>query len=284
VQAALLRVVLDRAVGDVELPAAVRIVAAANPADVAAGGWELSPPLANRFVHVEVGAPTPAEWCEWLLRQTDEGRADAPPGWQEEWRRTRSLAAGFMIRRPSLLLDMPSDEARAGRAWPSPRSWEMGLRAYTAARLAGDAAAAFELVCGAVGTGAGSQFCAFVRESDLPDPRELLADPEKYSPDLQRLDRTIAVLAACAAEATEGPLPGGVERAALVEACWRLVRKTAKAGAPDVAVPAVARLLGWREDPLARGEEEVAGLREMLPMLVEVGLVPREAAPGKGAA
>src|SRR6267142_1736677 len=39
VQAALLRVVLDRVVGDLSLPAAVSIVAACNPPDQASGGW-----------------------------------------------------------------------------------------------------------------------------------------------------------------------------------------------------------------------------------------------------
>src|SRR5690606_42151951 len=35
-----------------DLPPAVRIVAAANPPSSAADGWHLSPPLANRFVHL----------------------------------------------------------------------------------------------------------------------------------------------------------------------------------------------------------------------------------------
>src|SRR3954468_24601078 len=52
VQAALLRVVLERRVGALQLPPGVRIVAAANPRASAADGWELSPPLANRFVHL----------------------------------------------------------------------------------------------------------------------------------------------------------------------------------------------------------------------------------------
>jgi MoxR-like ATPase len=52
VQTALLRLVLERKVGAHSLPAGVRIVAAANPPDIAASGWELSPPLANRFVHL----------------------------------------------------------------------------------------------------------------------------------------------------------------------------------------------------------------------------------------
>jgi MoxR-like ATPase len=53
VQAALLRVVLDRVVGDLPLPPAVTIVAAANPPDMTAGGWDLAPPLANRFIHLQ---------------------------------------------------------------------------------------------------------------------------------------------------------------------------------------------------------------------------------------
>ena len=42
VQAALLRVVLERVVGDLTLPDEVAVVAAANPPDQAADGWDLS--------------------------------------------------------------------------------------------------------------------------------------------------------------------------------------------------------------------------------------------------
>src|SRR5918997_1061663 len=53
VQAALLRVVLERVVGDLELPDEVVVIAAANPPEFAAGGWDLSAPLANRFCHLD---------------------------------------------------------------------------------------------------------------------------------------------------------------------------------------------------------------------------------------
>lgn len=53
VQSALLRVVLERKVGFYPLPSKVRIVAAANPPDLMTGGWDLSPPLRNRFVHLD---------------------------------------------------------------------------------------------------------------------------------------------------------------------------------------------------------------------------------------
>src|SRR5947209_971142 len=53
VQAALLRVVLERVVGDLALPDDVVVVAAANPPEQSADGWDLSAPLANRFCHLE---------------------------------------------------------------------------------------------------------------------------------------------------------------------------------------------------------------------------------------
>src|SRR5207248_9254246 len=63
VQAAMLGVALERRVGDLLLPRAVQVVAAANPPERAADGWDLSPPLANRFLHI---AYTPAVdgWVE----------------------------------------------------------------------------------------------------------------------------------------------------------------------------------------------------------------------------
>src|SRR4051794_31753804 len=53
VQAALLRVVLERVVGDLALPDGIVVIAAANPPEMAADGWDLSAPLANRFCHVD---------------------------------------------------------------------------------------------------------------------------------------------------------------------------------------------------------------------------------------
>src|ERR1700704_1714684 len=52
VQAAMLGVALERRVGDLLLPRAVQVVAAANPPERAADGWDLTTPLANRFLHV----------------------------------------------------------------------------------------------------------------------------------------------------------------------------------------------------------------------------------------
>ena len=57
VQAAALRPLTHAQVGVLQLPDRVSFGAAANPADVAASGWELAPPTANRFVHLEWSLP-----------------------------------------------------------------------------------------------------------------------------------------------------------------------------------------------------------------------------------
>ncbi len=69
VQAALLRLVLERRVGQYELPKGVAIVAAANPVEEAAGGWELAPPLVNRFTHLFI-KPDLEKFC----RAMESGR------------------------------------------------------------------------------------------------------------------------------------------------------------------------------------------------------------------
>ena len=79
-QAALLRVVLERVVGDLELPADVAVVAAANPPEQAADGWDLSAPLANRFCHLEWIADAPG-----FAQGRDQrvGRNRSWPRWSE---------------------------------------------------------------------------------------------------------------------------------------------------------------------------------------------------------
>ena len=138
VQAALLRVVLERVVGDLTLPDAVAVVAAANPPEQAADGWDLSAPLANRLCH--------------LAWQTDprsvaDGLAGGwaapvvpvlPDGWQAEEILSRGLVAAFLHVRPALACAPPSDAASAGRGWPSPRTWEMAARLMAAAGASGD--------------------------------------------------------------------------------------------------------------------------------------------------
>jgi len=235
VQAALLRVVLERAVGDLTLPEEVAVVAAANPPEQAADGWDLSAPLANRLCHLA-----------WRTdpRAVADGLAGGwaapvvpllPDGWEAEQLMARGLVAAFLHVRPALACAPPSDPATAGRGWPSPRTWDMAARLMAASGAAGASEEARSaLIAGAVGDGAGVEFLAWLVQMDLPDPEAVLADPASFRLP-ERGDRAYAALAAIAAAVAANPTP---ERWA---AGWQVLGLAAQA-APDVGATA-ARVL-----------------------------------------
>lgn len=262
VQAALLRVVLERTVGDLELPDGVSVVAAANPPEQAADGWELTPPLANRFCHLDwpVDARTVADGFSGGWPEV------SPPVLRDGWERRigvmRSWIAGFMRVRPPLTLAVPEDAAGAGRAWPSPRSWDMAARLGAAAEAAGAGELVLSLLArGCVGNGAGVEFTTWLAEADLPDPEAALAHPESFVLPA-RGDRAYAALSSVAAAVAANPSADRWERG------WR-VFGAAAAAAPDVAATA-ARTLARCRPPGAPVPEQA---RAFAPLLRDAGLI-----------
>jgi MoxR-like ATPase len=262
VQAALLRVVLERTVGDLVLPDAVSVVAAANPPEQAADGWDLTPPLANRFCHLD-----------WPLdaRAVADGfvggwPAVAPPrlaaGWIGKIAIARSWVAGFITVRPELVLAVPDETTSAGRAWPSPRSWDMAATLLAAAQAAEVAESVTSLlVRGCVGPGAGVEFLTWLVEADLPDPEVVLADPDSFEVPA-RGDRAYAALSSIAAAVAADPGNGRWERG------WQAFG-TAATTAPDVAA-AAARTLARCRPAGAAVPPQVAAFA---PLLREAGLL-----------
>ena len=262
VQAALLRVVLERTVGDLELPPDISVVAAANPPEQAADGWDLSAPLANRFCHLE----WPADARAMADGFSGGWPTPAPPQLGSEWERlvpiARSWIAGFITARPALAIDVPTDPAGAGRAWPSPRTWDMTahlLAASQASRL--DEVARSLLVRGAVGQGPGVEFLSWLAEADLPDPETVLSDPESFVLP-PRGDRAYAALTSIAAAVAAHPTE---ERWA---AGWTVFGRAAEA-VPDVAAVA-ARTLARCRPPGAEVPKEVYAFA---PLLRDAGLL-----------
>ncbi|HEX4724915.1 MAG TPA: MoxR family ATPase [Pseudonocardiaceae bacterium] len=262
VQAAMLRIVLERVVGDLALPTGVRVVAAANPPEQAADGWELTPPLANRLVHLDwpvdasavadglaVGFPAPAV-------QRNAGPDPA------RLATARATVAAFLKVRPTLVLQVPTVAAHAGRGWPSPRSWE------TVAVLLGmcDTAGADEdvraaLVTGSVGEGAGIEFLSWLANADLPDPEAVLADPDSFELP-ERSDRAFAVLTAVASVAiAHGDADSWT-------AAWRVLAKATTA-APDVATLVAQSLAAARPAGAALPPEVL----DLTPVLRAAGLL-----------
>ncbi|MGW3102114.1 AAA family ATPase [Streptomyces sp. NPDC001100] len=257
VQAALLRLVLERRIGALQLPPGVRIVAAANPRSSAADGWELSPPLANRFVHLQwthdhevVVRGLGGTWPRATLPLLDPEKL---PGAVDYARRA---VCGLLTGRPKLVHQLPSSEARRGGAWPSPRSWDMAVCLTAFATAAGSSREVLSLlVRGTVGDGPGLELLAAVDRMDLPDPETFLADPAAGELP-ERGDLRQAVLDGVVAAVRNRP-----DRARW-DAAWALLVRALETGAPDlVVVPATTLASLRREDwDVPASIEQLAGV------------------------
>lgn len=186
------------------LPADVAVVAAANPPEMSAGGWDLSPPLANRFCHIDW--PTDSDrflealTSGWPPPLTID--SDRPPVLDSQGAsaiKAKAAIGGYLRSRPMVLYQLPDEIASTGRAWPSPRGWDMAAVLWTMAeQVAADLARVMTLLSGCVGPGAARELLAWQKEADLPDPEAVLADPGSCSLP-ERGDRQFALLNAVAA-------------------------------------------------------------------------------------
>ncbi|UGQ15266.1 MoxR family ATPase [Yinghuangia sp. ASG 101] len=243
VQAALLRLVLERRVGALQLPPGVRIVAAANPRSSAADGWELSPPLANRFVHLPwlhdhdvVVRGLGGTWPRAELPRLDPGKVPDAVAF------ARRAVCTLLEARPGLVHRLPSNEANRGGPWPSPRSWDMTLNLIAFATAAGSSRDVLSmLVRGTVGDGPGLELLASIDRMDLPDPETLLADPAGAELP-ERGDLRQAVLDGVVDAVRKRP------EKARWDAAWALLVRAVETGAPDLVVVPATTLASLRRE------------------------------------
>lgn len=238
VQSAALRIIMDRVVGDVKLPDEVRIIAATNPPDESAGGWDLPPPLANRFIHLNYSGPSAGQWCDWLLgnKEVLYNNPINIESWNSMFAKFKGLVSSYIMKNPTALgPDVPKDPSLASKGWPSPRSWEMTTRIMaTGALLNQDC---FNLIEGAIGRGAAVELKHFEAYADLPDPVDLINGKVQLQHDEKRLDRTMAALSSIASFAVSYPDTS--------PKVWGVINKISKK-CRDVAVPAMRLLVSNR--------------------------------------
>ena len=271
VQAALLRVVHEGYVGSVHLPN-VAFLAAANPPEQAAGGWELAAPLANRFCHLNWTVDSQA-WIDGMLQGfPTPSYPRLPEGWRVGITEHRAVIAGFIRAKSQLLLQIPTNDAAAGKPWPSPRSWDMAARLSAANKAAGAGAdSEIALVAGCVGDGVGIEYINWRNALDLPDPEELLKNPEKFEMP-ERGDRSFTILASVAAA-----VAANVTKPRYL-AAWTIFRIAAKKGQKDVAAASVKALAkagqgkGFLQDKDVR-EAQKENLTPFLEILKTAGLI-----------
>jgi len=203
VQAALLRVVLERVVGDTRMPDSVMVLAGANPPDQAAGGWALSPPMANRFVHFKWNV-NHDDWVKGMNDGWPVPKVDRLP---KDWKTVHlplavALVTAFIRHRPTLLQQFPGNETERGGAWPSCRTWDYAATALGACMAVNyDWSAAVE---GCVGSGAALEFQTWHKNLDLPDPEEVLSEPGRFEV-FERQDKLYAALSSITAAFAANP-------------------------------------------------------------------------------
>ncbi|MCY4440510.1 MAG: MoxR family ATPase, partial [Deltaproteobacteria bacterium] len=157
VQAALYQLVLDRKVGEYELPEGASLIACGNRETDRGVVHRMPTPLASRFVHLDIRVD--AE--DWLA-----------------WGAANGIAAEvlyFVTYKPDLLHQF--DPQSRERAYPCPRTWEFTSN-IVKHRNGLDPAVERALFRGAVGEAAAVEFSAFLKVwRELPHPRAVLNDP-----------------------------------------------------------------------------------------------------------
>jgi len=153
VQAACYQLVLDRKIGEYELPKGAVVVAAGNRETDKAVTSRMPSPLANRFVHLDFDVDVD-DWIAWGLQNGI---------------RTEILA--FQRFRPELLYNF--DSKRNEKAFAAPRSVTFLSRLMDAGEID------FDLLKGVVGEGYATEFTGFLRIFErIPDPDVVLMAPE----------------------------------------------------------------------------------------------------------
>ena len=265
VQAALLRVSLDKVAGDCDLGTDTSVIAAANPPEQAADGWDLAPPLANRFCHLPWELPAD------IVRDGFTGRwrhydisVPAPSDVLEATTREHVAVAGFLTARPDMVTVLPKTSAEQGRAFPTPRSWDV------AAVLSGWVTATGQsegvrriLVRGCVGPGASAEYLTYREALDLPDPEIVLKDPTGFV--LPARADQIYVIGAGVLAVVANNMTTERWRAA-----GHVLERIASGGHPDISVSFARDWIKQRPDGQM---PDTSVLKSLVPLLKEARLI-----------
>ena len=171
VQNAALQLVLDRRCGPHRLGDGWYIVAACNKASHKAHVNQISAPLRNRFVIIDI-EPELERWTQWAFAHNID-----------------ETVIGFLQWNPAALYSLPKDDHVA---FPTPRSW--ALVSYLLKTIVNDDSPR-EYITGTVGQGAAGEFQAYVDEIQyMPDVDKLLKGTETYSHDRSKPSITYAII------------------------------------------------------------------------------------------
>ena len=171
VSAAAYQLILDRRLGEYQVPERWAIFAAGNRQGDRGVTYTMPAPLANRFSHFEVESHLD-DWVSWAYANGIDERV-----------------IGFLRFRPELLFNF--DPSHNPVAFPSPRSWEFAHRALQ--KFGENSSLMVNTLQACVGPAAGIELAAFVNNLDkLPDLDAILRGEEVPTPDEIDLQYAVA--------------------------------------------------------------------------------------------
>lgn len=173
VQGASLQLIYARRAGDVKLHPGTRIIAASNPPDQAAGGWEIAPPLISRLTQIKL-RPQLKEVQQYFFDLGESGTMV---------RRIATDFAATLECAPDLLqIDPPAGAQTSGIAWGTPRSWERAIKFCAQAldsKMSDQSPVFIAGLAGNVGDNAAAAYLSIRKFRDhLPGINEIVANPQ----------------------------------------------------------------------------------------------------------
>ena len=171
VSAAAYQLILDRRLGEYQVPAGWAIFAAGNRQGDRGVSYAMPAPLANRFSHYEVDVNLD-DWVSWAWANKIDERIIA-----------------FLRFRPELLFDF--DPAHNPVAFPSPRSWAFAHRALN--KFSEQPTLLLNTLQACVGNTAGIELNAFIEHmAQMPDLDDIIAGQQVDVPESIDLQYAIA--------------------------------------------------------------------------------------------
>lgn len=239
-QAAIMKPVHERLVGDEFLNPEIRFIAAANDIELSANGVPLEAAFANRWAHVDWELDAKS-WAQGMYSGKFALQSPLPKKYRDQLGQERALIASFIERRPELLLQVPKDEEGRDGAWPSPRMWDTAAHALSVSK---DSDLRARLVASCVGLAQAAEFIEWQNSLDLPDPEDIISGAYKGAiHDPMRGDKTFAILSSVVAALTSN------KNATREKAVWNIFKKIADEGAPDIAAGHVATMFDLASTP-----------------------------------
>lgn len=262
VQAASLRVIFEKCVGDVKLPDEVRIVAISNPPESSAGGWPLSLPAISRFIHVDWEMDTDV-WADGCRVGFEEFPDIAIPdnNWVKRLPEAIGIVTTFLTKiSPDMALKLPSEEEKKDGPFPCYRSWKFAIDLLACCfHMKYGKDIMIDAVSAAVGPDASVKLITWYESLDLVPPEILIDDPSKMN--IDRDDIIYANLSAVTAYVKSKRSDDIWLRS------WKVIKRAVDIGKPDIAAAAALDLVKCKPKKVKVPPEVIS----LAPILAAIG-------------